>query len=253
MKYKIKKAILVGSSKGGTGKSSLACLIALDMFDRHLSIGTVDLDISGPSIPKILGIKSGLTATENGIQPQKTVDGMPVISIEMFMNSKSTCVLWSSDKKRDYILTILKDVDWNLEYLVADIPPGTDSCSQAIIEYTQDNKIPSGMLFVSSPQEVSLNDISKGISMARRLGMHILGIVENYSMFKCPCGKEHYLFGKGKVEQFCKDNNIKYLGSIPLVPELSEVSDKCLSINTVPKELKPIITKLVDDILKEMK
>lgn len=254
MKNKVKNIIACGSAKGGTGKSTLATLIALELLSRGFKSGISDLDITGPSVPKILGVKSMLRATDNGIQPVLTIDGMPVISVELFMNNKATAVLWDSDKKRDYIQTILNDTDWKLDYLTCDIPPGTDSCSQSVIEYAQDNGIPAGMVFVSSPQDVSLNDIAKGISMARRLGMPIFGIIENYATFICDnCKKEHKLFGSGKVEAFCKQNNIKYLGTIPLITELSVQCDIGLCIGNIPPEIKIRVKSIVDEILKELK
>lgn len=253
MENKIKNMLVVGSVKGGVGKSVTSCLFSLELYSRNIKTGIIDIDISGPSLPKILGVKSMLRATDNGIQPVLTIDKMPVISVELFMNNKATAVLWDSDKKRDYIQTILNDTDWNLDYLIVDSPPSTGAELQSIIDYIHDNNINAGMVMISSPQLVSLNDVQKGVSMARRLGLPIIGLIENFSMFKCVCGREHYPFGSGKVEAFCKQNNIKYLGTLPISPELSNVCDTGLNISNIPPEIKVRVKSIVDEILKELR
>lgn len=252
MKNKIKRAILVGAGKGGTGKSSLASLIALELRSRGHKTGILDVDLCGPSLPKILGVISNFSASDKGIEPAKTMDGLLLASVELFMKDKSTCLLWDDEKKKDFILTLLNDINWELDYLIIDINPGTSIESQTAIEFVSDNNIKSGIVFISSPQKVSLNDISKALSMARRLGEPVIGIIENYGVFKCSCGKEHYLFGKDNVKTFCKEKDVKYINMIPLVPELSITSDNCLNISTIPNELKPVISETVNIILKEL-
>ena len=253
MKNKIKKCILVGAGKGGTGKSTISVLIAIYLKSLGYNVGIYDCDISGPSIPKLTGISSCLRAKNTGIQPELTEDNIPVVSIELFLNKKSTAIMWHGEKKEDYIITSLRDTDWNLEYLIVDLPPGNSEEVQSVIEYVQDCNIQSGIMFVSTPQEISLHDIAKSVSMVRRLDMPVLGIIENFGTFICDnCKKEHKIFGSGKVRKFCDYNNIHYLGSVPVIPELSKMSDNHLSLSTVPEDIKPVIKSITDHIIKEI-
>lgn len=254
MKSKVSKVILCGSGKGGTSKSTTSVLIALELKKKGYNVALVDSDIYGPSLPKITGTKLHLKGNpEQGIIPPLTVDGIPLLSIELLMNNTNTSVLWRGDRISKYILGTLENVNFgtDIDYMVVDLPPGESEAVQIPIEFVQENNIKSGIVFVSTPQEVSLNDTEKAISAARKLKMPIIGLIESMNLFTCPtCKTEHKIFGEGVVKKTCELEHIQYLGNIPLVTELSIVSDKSLNLSTIPEQIKPYIEKITQNILK---
>lgn len=256
LRTKIHNAILVGTGKGGCGKSTCSALISLELLSKGYKVGLLDGDISGPSIPKILKVTNKIEGDPSrGIIPPETIDGLKVFSTELFMNSKKTCVLWEGDRVYEYITKSMDDINWGkeLDYLIADLPPGSGSSPQAIIEFLKDNEINTGLVLVTTPQDVAINDILKSISMADKLEIPVLGIIENMSVFICPkCKEIHHLFGEGKVSATCIKEEIDYIGYMPLVPELSKVSDTSLNLSTIPQEIKPYITVITRNILKSL-
>lgn len=255
MAKKVKNAIIVHSGKGGVGKSTVSVSISLRLKELGYNIGIADVDVSGPSIPMIMGIDTQLSGNpDEGIIPSKTIDGIPVISIDLFLNNRKTAILWKGEKKSNYIRDTLNDINWginDIDFLVLDCPPGNSNEPQEVISYVQEKKIPAGIVFVSTPQEVAIHDILKSISMTKRFKFPVIGIVENMSSFICDnCKKEHFLFGKGKVEKMSKEEDIQYLGRIPLTPEISKVSDISLNLKTIPGEVKPYIDEITSKVLK---
>lgn len=253
MKSKVFKAIFCGAGKGGTSKSTTSVLLALELKRKGYNVALADMDTYGPSLPKITGTKAKLQGNpEQGIIPPLTVDGIPLLSIELLMNDKTTPVLWHGDKIHNYLLGILNNVSFGkpIDYLVFDLPPGTSESIQTPIEFVKTNKIPSGIVFVSTPQEVAINDTTKAISAARKLNMPIIGIVESMNIFKCPnCKTDHKIFGEGAVSNICTTEKITYLGNIPINIELCKVSDISLNISTVPVEIRPYVTLITKNVL----
>lgn len=254
MKSKIHNAIFCGSGKGGTSKSTTSVLIALELKKRGYKVALIDSDICGPSLPKITGTKTHLKGNpEQGIIPPTTIDGIPLLSIELLMNDKKTPVLWRGDKIHNYIKGTLENVNFgmDIDYMVVDLPPGDSEGVQSPIEFVKENNIQSGIVFISTPQEVSLNDTEKAINAARKLEIPIIGLIESMNLFTCPiCKTEHKIFGEGAVKKTCELEHIQYLGNIPLVTELSIVSDKSLNLSTIPEQIKPYIEKITQNILK---
>jgi len=253
MRTKIHNAILVGTGKGGVGKSTFSVLLGLELLSKGNSVGIIDVDVSGPSIPKISGISNKIEGDpKRGIIPLTTEDGMKIFSTELLMNDKKTCVLWDGDRVNTYITKLMEDISWGkeLDYLIADLPPGSGSSPQAIIKFVNDNNIKSGLVLITTPQDVAMNDIIKSISMADKLNIPVLGIIENMSVFIChKCKETHYLFGKGKISATCIREKVNYLGYIPLIPELSTVSDISLNLKTIPTEIRPYISLITKNIL----
>ncbi len=253
MKSTVSKAILIGSGKGGVSKSTTSVLVALELKKKGYSVVLVDSDLYGPSLPKITGTTASLQGNpKEGILPPKTVDGIPLLSIESFMNDKTTPVLWKGNRINNYILGVLNDVYFGeaVDYMVIDLPPGTGDVVQSPIEFVKSNNIKSGIVFVSTPQEVSMNDVEKAISAAIQLEMPIIGIVESMNVFKCPiCKTDHKIFGEGAVNKTCQTRKIRYLGNIPFNMDLCKVSDKSLNIETVPIEVRLYIELITKNIL----
>ncbi len=254
MKSNISKVILIGSGKGGVAKSSIAILVALELKKQGYSVVIADMDIYGPSLPKITGTTASLKGNpKEGIIPPLTIDGIPLLSIESFMNDKTTPVLWKGYRINNYISGVLNSVNFGknpVDYMIIDLPPGVGDAVQSPIEFVKSNNIQSGIVFVSTPQEVSMNDVEKAINAAIQLEMPIIGIVESMNVFKCPvCKTDHKIFGEGAVNRTCISRKIPYLGSIPINMELCKVSDKSLNIKTVPVEIRPHISLITKNIL----
>lgn len=253
MRSNISNIILIGSGKGGVNKSTTATLLSLELKKRGYKVALADEDISGPSLPKITGTHKPLSGgPKEGIVPPLTVDGIPLLSIELLMNLKSTAILWKGDRIQNFIKNTLENVNFGeVDYLVIDLPPGFGDAVQAPIEFAKEHKIKSGMVFVSTPQEVSMNDIVKSITAARKLNIPIIGIIESMSSFKCPnCKTEHKIFGEGVVSRISKEQDIKYLGNVPLIPDISKACDTSLNLSTIPNEAKPYISAITNNILK---
>lgn len=247
---KFKRAILCGAGKGGTGKSTVSCLVALELLQRGHKVGLYDADVYGPSVPTILHVDSNLKGDPiHGITPSITTDGLQVVSVELMMNKKNTAVLWKGGKTSDYVLQTLRDTNWDLDYLVVDLPPGTSNAVQSCIEFMKCNRSPSGMLFVSAPQVVSIKDILKAVSMARKLKEPVFGMVENMTELLCTnCGIIHKMFGSGNVKKACEEQSIKYIEGIPIFPSLSVACDNVLNTKTTPPDIKPYISRIVNSI-----
>ena len=253
MKSKVSKAILCGAGKGGVAKTSVAVLVSLELKKKGYNVVLVDSDLYGPSLPKITGTTASLKGNpKEGIIPPKTIDGIPLLSIESFMDDKTTPVLWKGDRINNYIISVLNDVNFGepVDYMVIDLPPGMGDAVQSPIEFVKSNNIQSGIVFVSTPQEVSTNDVEKAISAAIQLEIPIIGIVESMNIFKCPvCKTEHKIFGEGAVTRTCQARKINYLGNIPFSMELCKVSDKSLNISTIPDEIKLHVSLITKNIL----
>jgi len=245
---KIKHKIVVLSGKGGVGKSTVAANLALAFAKQFPNkAGIVDLDISGPNIPKILGLEGRrVEAEEEGkIFPVKGPLGLKVISTAFFLNSKSTPIIWRGPMKIKILQQFLTDFDWGeLEIIIFDMPPGTGDEAISIMQL-----IPNmdGVVIVTTPQAVSLLDTGKSLVMSRKMNQKVLGIIENMSTFKCPsCGSNHNIFGEGGGMVLAKEFQTDLLGQIPLDPVIRVREDE--GINEPFSYFLPIAEKLLRKI-----
>ncbi len=209
----VKNIIAVASGKGGVGKSTVAANLAVSLALDGASVGLLDADITGPNIPLMLGVEGQPVASPNNkIVPLERY-GVKVISIQFFV-PEGQPIVWRGPLVGGAIQQFLRDVEWGeLDYLVVDLPPGT---SDAQLTLAQAVPI-SGALLVTTPQDVALLDVAKATQMFRRLSVPILGIVENMSAFICPhCGEATEIFGRGGGEKFARENDVEFLGGIPL-------------------------------------
>ena len=227
----IKHKILVLSGKGGVGKSTFTSMLCWALAsDEDLEIGAMDLDICGPSLPKMLGAATNesIHASNSGWTPVYVSDNLGMMSIQFMLPSEDSAIIWRGSKKTGLIKQFLKDVDWgDLDYLVIDTPPGTTDEHLSVTTYMKEVGI-DGALVVTTPQEVALLDVRKEIDFCKKAGIKVLGLVENMSGFVCPgCGNESRIFKPttGGGEQLAKDLNIKFLGSVPLDPRIGKVCD----------------------------
>jgi ATP-binding protein involved in chromosome partitioning len=209
----VKNIIAVASGKGGVGKSTVSVNLAVALAQAGASVGLLDADITGPNIPLMLGVDGQPKASaDNKITPLER-HGVKVISIQFFV-PEGQPIVWRGPLVGGAIQQFLRDVDWGeLDYLVIDLPPGT---SDAQLTLAQAVPI-SGTVLVTTPQEVSLSDVSKAMAMLKRMSVPVIGIVENMTAFICPhCGEATEIFGRGGGERFAEQHGIEFLGGIPL-------------------------------------
>ena len=218
----IKNIIAVASGKGGVGKSTTAVNLALALAAEGASVGILDADIYGPSQPMMLGI-SGRPESKDGksLEPMEG-HGLQAISIG-FLIDVDTPMVWRGPMVTQALEQLLKDTRWrSLDYLVVDLPPGTGD-----IQLTLAQKVPvTGAVIVTTPQDIALIDARKGLKMFEKVGIPILGVVENMALHVCPkCGHESHIFGEGGAARMCKDYGTELLGQLPLDAEIRAQTD----------------------------
>jgi ATP-binding protein involved in chromosome partitioning len=218
----IKNIIAVASGKGGVGKSTVAANLALALHAEGAAVGVLDADIYGPSQPTMLGI-AGRPQSRDGksLEPMEG-HGLQAISIG-FLIDVDTPMVWRGPMVTQALEQLLKDTRWrDLDYLVVDLPPGTGD-----IQLTLAQKVPvTGAVIVTTPQDIALIDARKGFKMFEKVGIPILGVVENMSVHVCPrCGYESHVFGEGGAARMCQDYGTELLGQIPLDAAIREQAD----------------------------
>ncbi|KAL6930673.1 related to Cytosolic Fe-S cluster assembly factor NBP35 [Hanseniaspora guilliermondii] len=241
----IKNKVLVLSGKGGVGKSTFSTLLSfLLSSDPDMNIGLLDLDITGPSIPKMIGTMNDnnnaqLHSSNNGLIPHYIQDNFASISIQYLLPSVDQPIIWKSSKKEQIIKKFLKDTQWSdLDFLIIDTPPGTSDEHIFINKLLNKTKSITGAIIITTPQEVALNDVRKEINFCQKVNINILGLVENMSGFVCNnCNKSTDIFkpttGGGKA--LCEEFNIPYWGKLPIDPRLGICCDQGESfIDTFP-------------------
>jgi ATP-binding protein involved in chromosome partitioning len=218
----VKNIIAVASGKGGVGKSTTAVNLALALAAEGAQVGVLDADIYGPSQPMMLGI-TGRPESKDGktLEPLEAW-GVQAMSIG-FLIDTDTPMVWRGPMVTQALEQLLKDTNWrDLDYLIVDMPPGTGD-----IQLTLAQKVPvTGAVIVTTPQDIALIDARKGLKMFEKVGVPIVGIVENMSMHICSnCGHAEAIFGQGGAERMCKDYNVPFLGGLPLDIRIREQAD----------------------------
>ena len=213
--------IAVASGKGGVGKSTTAVNLALAMRAQGLSVGILDADIYGPSLPTLLGLHGRPQASGRKLKPMRAY-GLHAMSMGLLVDAE-TAMVWRGPMVMSAITQMMADVEWGaLDVLLVDMPPGTGDAQLALAQGTR----LSGAVIVSTPQDLSLIDARRGIAMFRKVEVPILGIVENMSHFICPdCGGSHAIFGQGGAAAEAARQGVPFLGGIPLTMELRASSD----------------------------
>ncbi|HEV8596007.1 MAG TPA: Mrp/NBP35 family ATP-binding protein [Thermoplasmata archaeon] len=216
---KIKHKLVVMSGKGGVGKTTVAVNLAVT-FAKEARVGIVDADVTGPDVPKILGVeRTKVVATESGLEPALGVLDVKAVSMALVLQERDTPVIWRGPLKIKALKQMLMDVKWGeLDYLIIDLPPGTSDEPLSIAQEIPDA---DGAIVVTTPQDVSLLDVRKSIGFARAVNLPVVGIIENMSGMICPhCGKEVEVFKKGGGELVAKELGLPFLGRIPLDPRI---------------------------------
>jgi ATP-binding protein involved in chromosome partitioning len=218
----VKDVVLVMSGKGGVGKSTVAANLALSLKKLGKKVGLLDADMYGPSIPTMFGIAGRPLSSGTKIQPLARFD-VKLMSIGFLLEDEKAAVVWRGPMLHGALLQFLKDVDWGeLDYLLLDMPPGTGDIALTLSQRLRS----SGAVIVTTPQEVALQDVYKSVSMAHKVGIPILGVVENESYFICDgCEKRHDIFGSGGGEKVAVFAEAPLLGRIPLEIAVREWGD----------------------------
>ncbi len=218
----VRSIIAIASGKGGVGKSTTAVNIALALAAGGRSVGLLDADIYGPSIPRMLGIKGEPSSTDGkNLNPMENY-GIKCMSMG-FLVDEETPIIWRGPMAQSALLQMMRDINWGpLDVVVVDMPPGTGD-----VQLTMAQQVPlTGAVIVSTPQDIALADARKGLNMFRKVDVPVLGIVENMSYFDCPhCGERTDIFSHGGARKEAELLSMEFLGEIPLDVAIRETSD----------------------------
>lgn len=282
----VEHTILVLSGKGGVGKSTIASQLAFVFAqDPDCDVGLLDIDICGPSIPKMLGLEGeDVHQSASGWSPVYVSDNLGVMSIGFMLPNPDDAVVWRGPRKNALIKQFLKDVDWgHLDFLVIDAPPGTSDEHISIAQFLKSTKV-DGALIVTSPQDVAIADVRKEINFCKKVGLRVIGVVENMSDLQCPISDIAFLeddvdvtqkviealraarlnpdrlFGrieildatKGGGMALAKQMNVPFLGSIPMDPKLSQAAEQGKSILDPETKKKSPGAKAFENIVKSV-
>lgn len=220
---KIKNVVAIMSGKGGVGKSSTTSMLAVSLRRQGYSVGILDADVTGPSIPKIFGLKEKASAGEHGIIPVESTMGIKIISLNLMIPNEDDPVIWRGPVISQLVKQFWTDVIWGeLDFLLIDLPPGTGDVPISVMQ-----SMPvDGVVIVTSPQQLANMVVRKAIKMANIYKATFYGLVENMAFVECPdCKKRIEIFGKPAGEQEAANNGIPYLGQLPIDPLLTELSD----------------------------
>lgn len=245
----VKKIIGVMSGKGGVGKSSISVTIAKHLKGLGYSIGILDADVTGPSVPRLLGVANKKAfSSENMIQPVETNDGIKVMSLNLLMDNEEDPVIWRGPIISGMVKQFWTDVFWGeLDYLIIDMPPGTGDVALTVLQ-----SIPiSGVVMVSVPQDLVSMIVAKAVNMVKKMNINILGIIENMSYINCTkCGEKMKIFNGDNTEKFLKDFDLKLLGELPMLDSINNLGK--YNDGSMDESLKLLFDPIVKQIINEL-
>ena len=238
----VRHVIAVMSGKGGVGKSLVSSQLAVALRRQGQLVGVLDADITGPSIPKMFGVKEQPRMGLLGIVPAWTKTGIEVMSINLFLPNEDLAVIWRGPLISGAIKQFWGDVFWGrLDWLIVDLPPGTSDASLTVMQ-----SLPlSGVVLVSSPQDLAGMVVRKAAQMAQHLAVPILGLVENMSYFVCPgTGQQYEIFGPSHTEETARRLGVPFLGRLPIEPQIARLCDVGAIEDYPAEEFAPIAQRL---------
>lgn len=224
---KIGRKIMIMSGKGGVGKTTVTVNLAYELAKMGCKVGVLDTDLHGPNVAKMFGVEDKSLSSRDGVTilPVKVRENLVVMSLSFALEDPDAPVIWRGSLKMSAIRQFLSDVEWGeLDYLLIDTPPGTGdeqlTVCQAIPELT-------GTIIVTTPQPVAILDARKSVNFSRKMGVAIIGVIENMSYLRCPgCGEEIPIFGKGGGRKMCSEMHVPLLGEVPMEIDLRSAEDE---------------------------
>lgn len=245
----VKKIIGVMSGKGGVGKSTIAVLVARQLSQSGYKVGILDADITGPSVPRLLGIKGEKAkSTEQFILPVESSDGIKVMSLNLLLEDENEPVIWRGPLVAGAVKQFWTDVIWgDLDYLIVDMPPGTGDVALTVLQSIPIN----GLVMVSVPQDFVSMIVSKAVNMVRKMDTKVLGVIENMSYITCPdCAKKIKLFNDDSTDKFLEEMDLKLLGELPMLSSICNISS--CGYENAKEILEPIIKPIVANIINSL-
>jgi len=249
----VRHKLFVVSGKGGVGKSSVTVNLAAALARRGMKVGVLDVDLHGPSVPRLLGLSGQIMADERGhMLPVRCAENLCAISMDALLPDHDTAIIWRGPVKSGVIRQFLTDVTWGpLDVLLIDSPPGTGDEHLTVMDAIPDARA----IVVTTPQEVSLADVRKALDFLNQVKAPILGLVENMSGLVCPhCGKEINVFCKGGGEKLARSKGIPFLGAIPLDPAAVVAADRGIPAVLMPEDspTKSAFLALADTVMANL-
>ncbi len=235
--------IAIMSGKGGVGKSTVTASLAVAMARLGKKVGILDADITGPSIPASFGIHQQTFGSDDGIIPAVTAAGIKLMSLNLLTANETDPVVWRGAVISGVVQQFWSDVVWgDLDYLFIDMPPGTGDVPLTVFQ-----SLPvDGAVIVTTPQDLVSMIVTKAVNMAHMMSVPLLGLVENYSTFRCPdCGAQHAIFGDSKLELVAKDLGLEVLAKLPIDPEIAAAMDMGIIERVEKTYLEEVATKIV--------
>ena len=217
--------LLVLSGKGGVGKSTVAANLATALAQTGKRVGLLDIDLHGPSIPRMMGVETGqVQGNKDGMLPVKVSENLAVMSVGFLLPDSREPVIWRGPRKHGVIRQFLADVAWGrLDYLVVDSPPGTGDEPMSIAQLVGPS---AGAVIVTTPQQVAITDVRRCVTFCNEVSLPVVGIVENMSGLVCPkCGEKIDLFKRGGGQALAQEMDVPFLGQIPIDPEVVMAGD----------------------------
>ena len=240
---KVKKVIAVVSGKGGVGKSTVTAMLAAAVQRRGLRAAILDADITGPSIPKAFGVEECAGAEEGCLHPAVSKTGIQSMSINLLLDNASDPVLWRGPIIAGAVKQFWTDVVWeDVDYMFVDMPPGTGDVPLTVFQ-----SLPiDGVIIVTSPQELVSMIVGKAVRMANMMQVPVLGLVENYSYFRCPdCGREHAIFGESHLAETAMKYHLPVLARLPIDPNVAKACDSGNAESLTCEELDPVLAAVL--------
>ena len=241
----IKNVIAVMSGKGGVGKSTVTTLLAKELRKKGYSVGVLDADITGPSIPRLMGVSDQKMTTDGkNMYPVVTKDGIEIVSINLMIDENEP-VVWRGPVIAGAVMQFWNEVVWgDLDYLLIDMPPGTGDVPLTVMKSFNIK----GLIMVSVPQDMVSMIVTKAIKMARKLNMNIIGLIENMSYITCDCcNNKIYLTDENDTQTFLKENDVELLGELPMTKQIAKLTK---GENEYPEE---IFSKIADRVIEKVK
>lgn len=225
MENQIKHVIAVSSGKGGVGKSFVSGMLAVALSRQGFKVGILDADLTGPSIPKMFGVKDGLMMDgDQNLVPPETAGGIKLISVNFLLADETNPVIWRGPILAKMVKQFWENTLWGeLDYLVVDMPPGTGDVPLTVYQ-----TIPvTGAVIVTTPQDLVKMIVTKSVNMAVKMNIPIYGLIENYSYMECPdCGKKLYPFGESRLEEIAAELGLGILMKLPINPDWATLADQ---------------------------